>query len=215
MRLSSGAMGAEPSGQRRQASPACGCRSCRTLSGEVCIGTMLELRVTRSETMFPGELKEIVELCDIAYGEDLTGLFATCGPSTHITGLLGSNPVTHAMWVTRHLETARTAVLQTAYVEAVATHPEYRHRGFASQVLRQLVATIPPSYQLAALCPAEHALYERLGWRFWRGPLSIRMPLGEMEPTPEERIMILELPRAPPIDLDAPLSAEWRAGEVW
>lgn len=66
-------------------------------------------------------------------------------------------------------------------------------------------------YRLAALCPAEFALYERLGWRFWRGPLGIRMPSGETDATPEERIMILKLPGTPQLDLDAPLSAEWRA----
>jgi hypothetical protein len=33
--------------------------------------------------------------------------------------------------------------------------------------------------------------------------------------TPEEQIMILQLPQTPPLDLTLPLSAEWREGEVW
>jgi hypothetical protein len=37
-----------------------------------------------------------------------------------------------------------------------------------------------------------------------------------MKPTPDETVMILRL-RATPADLDlhAPLSAEWRRGELW
>lgn len=33
--------------------------------------------------------------------------------------------------------------------------------------------------------------------------------------TPEDSIMILDLPGRPLQDIDAPLSAEWRPGEVW
>jgi hypothetical protein len=29
------------------------------------------------------------------------------------------------------------------------------------------------------------------------------------------KVMILRLPCTPPLDLDAPLSAEWREGELW
>lgn len=69
-------------------------------------------------------------------------------------------------------------------------------------------------YELAALSPATEGLYTRLGWRFWRGPLSIRTEAGPV-PTPDERIMILRLVHTPPVDDTAPLSAEWRPGEVW
>ena len=52
------------------------------------------------------------------------------------------------------------------------------------------------------------------GWRYWRGPLSVRKD-GQVVPTPQERVMIMPLPLTPAIDLDAPLSVEWRPGEVW
>ena len=69
-------------------------------------------------------------------------------------------------------------------------------------------------YDLAALCPAEEGLYLRLGWQCWQGPLYIRSVAGPV-PTPEETVMILRLPRTPALDLSAPLSAEWRDGEIW
>jgi len=68
--------------------------------------------------------------------------------------------------------------------------------------------------ELAALCPATEALYARLGWRLWRGPLFARRD-GSMMPTREERVMVLRLPRTPALDFDLPLSVEWRSGEIW
>jgi aminoglycoside 2'-N-acetyltransferase I len=103
----------------------------------------------------------------------------------------------------------------TAYIEFVATRPDHQGNGYATRVMECLMNAIPHDYELSALSPAETGLYERLGWRFWRGPLYIRMPGGELTPTPEERVMILELPGRPQLQLDAALSAEWRAGEVW
>ncbi|HYF40534.1 MAG TPA: GNAT family N-acetyltransferase, partial [Gemmatimonadales bacterium] len=69
-------------------------------------------------------------------------------------------------------------------------------------------------FDLAALSPATDDLYLRAGWRFWRGPLMVRTDQG-LVPTPEEEIMVLELPRTPVLDLEQPLSVEWRPGEVW
>jgi hypothetical protein len=57
-------------------------------------------------------------------------------------------------------------------------------------------------------------LYARLGWRFWRGPLSARKD-GILTLTPGERVMILPLSLTPELDLELPLSIEWRDGEVW
>jgi hypothetical protein len=78
----------------------------------------------------------------------------------------------------------------------------------------QTLARAIIDFELGALCPAAPDLYARLGWVYWRGPLFIRTPEG-LTPTLEERIMILKLPKTPALDLDSPLSAEWREGEVW
>jgi GNAT superfamily N-acetyltransferase len=103
--------------------------------------------------------------------------------------------------------------LRTAYVELVATAPTAQRHGYASALLQHVVALVG-DFELAALSPATDGLYRRLGWRFWRGPLSVRRD-GRIEPTPEERVMIHPLPLTPILDLDVPLSIEWRPGEVW
>ena len=93
--------------------------------------------------------------------------------------------------------------------------PCYERRGFASAVMRTLVSRVA-TFQLAALCPSDRgqALYSRLGWERWIGPLSIRQDAGVIE-TPEESVMIYRLPLSPPLDLTVPMSAEWRPGELW
>ena len=102
-----------------------------------------------------------------------------------------------------------------AVVEAVATDPMHERRVFASAVMRTLVSRVA-GFQLAALCPSDHgqALYRRLGWEAWMGPLSIRQGMDVVE-TPEESVMIYRLPLSPPLDPGEPLSAEWRPGELW
>jgi aminoglycoside 2'-N-acetyltransferase I len=105
-------------------------------------------------------------------------------------------------------------MMRTAYVEAVATEAEYRKRGFASMVMERLVGEIQ-DYELAALSPFSVDYYERLGWELWHGPLFIRVEDELMPSIDGEEVMVFRLPKTPVLDLNAPLSAEWREGELW
>ncbi len=175
----------------------------------------LQVKITDSATMARPSYEAIVSLCNEAYGEDLSELMATFGPSTHALGTVQQRLVSHAMWVTRSLQPADSRPRKTAYIEMVATHPACQCRGYATAVMQRLTSEIPTYYEMAALSPAVPDFYEKLGWKLWRGPLSIRSPSGELERTPQEIIMVLPLPGRAPLNLDEPLSAEWREGEVW
>jgi len=152
-------------------------------------------------------------LCDAAYGTPTQPFFEAIGPGHHLLGIRDGVLVSHLMWVTRRLEPEGLSPLDTAYVELVATLPAGQRRGYATQILRALPPRLA-GFELAALCPATEGLYRRTGWRFWRGPLFVRRG-HDLIPTPDERVMILPLPRTPALNLDAPLSVEWRPGEVW
>jgi aminoglycoside 2'-N-acetyltransferase I len=104
--------------------------------------------------------------------------------------------------------------MRTAYVEAVATEAKYRNRGFASFIMKYLIGEIQ-DYELAALSPFSVEYYERLGWELWRGSLFIRTKDDLMPSLDGEEVMIFRLPKTPVLDLNAPLSAEWREGELW
>ena len=156
----------------------------------------------------------VLSLCARAFDEDVAPRFETFTKPTHVLGYDLGALVSHALRVTRWLQPEDLRPLSTAYVEMVATDPGHRRRGFATQVMRRLAKCIV-DYELGALCPADPRLYLKLGWRLWRGPLFIRRRAGSLIPTPQERVMILRLPKTPPLNLDAPLSAEWRPGELW
>jgi len=98
-------------------------------------------------------------------------------------------------------------------VEAVATDERYRSRGFASAIMERLAKEIS-QFDLGALCTGSPDFYARLGWQLWQGPLFIRTREG-LIPTPNEKVMVLFLPNTPVLNLEAPLSAEWREGELW
>jgi aminoglycoside 2'-N-acetyltransferase I len=173
----------------------------------------LKLEVIRADQLAPGRLAEIHALCQRAYHEDLTPLFRTFTDVTHVIGSLGATIVSHALWVTRWLQPGDQPPLRTAYVEMVATEPRFQQRGFATAVMRRLAEAIT-DFELGGLSPADTTVYTQLGWVFWQGPLFIRTQDGLL-PTPEERVMILRLPKTPPLDLTLPMSAEWREGELW
>lgn len=173
----------------------------------------LSLEVIRDIHLTDGQLSSIHTLCDRAYEEDLASLFNTFTDTTHVFGYLEDTIVSHAMWVTRWLQPGDGPRLRTAYVEMVATEPRYQRRGFATAIMKRLAEEIS-DYELGGLCPSTPELYGKLGWVFWQGPLFVRTAEG-LTPTPDEKVMILRLPKTPALDMNLALSAEWREGEVW
>jgi aminoglycoside 2'-N-acetyltransferase I len=176
----------------------------------------LKVDVLHVDQLTPEQLAEIHAFCQRAYAVydvDLEPLFRTFTDTTHVIGWWGSAMVSHAMWVTRWLQPSDQPPLRTAYVEMVATEPEFQGRGFATAVMRRLASAID-DFEMGGLSPAEPMLYTKLGWVFWQGPLFIRTQ-DSLISTPDGSVMILRLPGTPTLDLTLPLSAEWREGELW
>ena len=175
----------------------------------------MKIHVASSAELSAHTRDETLALCDRAYGEDLRATFDTFSDPIHVLATVDGAVVSHALWVTRRLAPGAGPPLRTAYVEAVATDPAHQGRGFASAVMRALVSEVS-GYQLAALSPSDRGqpLYDRLGWETWIGPLRIRQGSDLIE-TPDELIMIHRLPGSPRVNVNDPLSAEWRPGELW
>jgi len=122
----------------------------------------------------------------------------------------------HVSVVERVLEVAGRP-LRTGYVEAVATREADRRRGFATALIRAATAFIDEHHELGALGTGLFDFYERLGWERWRGPLSVRTEAGPVRTPEEDGFVMFRRTPATPSDLDpgAPLSCEWRPGDVW
>lgn len=159
--------------------------------------------------------REIISLCNRAYEEDMQPLFETFIDATHILGYSDDVLVSHALWVTRYLQAGTDLIMRTAYIEAVATESNYRNRGFAASIMKHMMISEIQDYELAALSPFSVEYYARLGWELWHGPLFIRTNDELLTSPDDEEVMIFRLPKTPALDLHAPLSAEWRAGELW
>ena len=173
----------------------------------------LAFQVVHVNALDRAERREIVDLCSAAYDEDFDAFFTTLPDTTHVLARRDNRLVSHACWVVRWLQPGYPGPLRTAYVEAVATLPDYQGLGFGSAVIRKLAEEIV-GFELGGLSTGSHSFYERLGWGRWRGPLAIRTDDGLM-PTPGDDAMVLRLPDTPELDLDAPMTAEWRKGELW
>ncbi len=180
------------------------------------------IRVVGTADLRDDEIARIRALMDVAFGDDPEERFLE-SDWTHAVGgrhvVLEAEGVIsgHASVVERELHVAGVA-LRTGYVEAVAIQPLLHGRGYGSQLMTVVNDEIRVRYELGALGTGRHAFYERLGWRTWRGPTSVRTVAGERRTTDEDGyILVLETPTTPtePLDLSAPISCDWREGDVW
>jgi len=174
----------------------------------------LQIEIIQGPELTRDKRDNIITLCSHAFEENFEPLYNTFPNPTHLLGYQVERLVSHALWVTRWLQVDNNPVLCTAYVEAVATKKEYRTRGYATAIMNRLAQEIQ-DYELGALSPFSVAYYERLGWELWRGPLYIRTDTGRVRTPRDGDVMILRTPNTPSLDLYAPLSAEWREGELW
>lgn len=179
----------------------------------------MRVRRIRSRDLTAAEIEAIRAILWAAFGDDPEDGFTEDDwehalGGTHVVAEINDRIVAHASVVPRELRVAGRP-LATGYVEAVAVEPGRQGSGLGTAVMRE-AAAIVAGYELGALGTGEHHFYERLGWRTWRGPSSVRTESGERA-TPDEDgyIMVLATPTTPALDFDAPISCEWRSGDAW
>jgi aminoglycoside 2'-N-acetyltransferase I len=178
------------------------------------------IRRLATPELTPAEVAAIRAIMVEAFGPDEDERFgeddwAHALGGGHVVLDLDGEIVSHAAVVEREIHVAGRP-LRTGYVEAVATAPSRQGEGFGSLVIGEVNDIVRASYELGMLGTGRHRFYERLGWRTWRGPSSVRTSAGERR-TPDEDgfLLVLVTPSSPPLDFDAPISCEWRAGDVW
>jgi aminoglycoside 2'-N-acetyltransferase I len=180
------------------------------------------IRQADTSDLSPAEVDTIRALMDVAFGDDEEERF-TEDDWVHAIGgrhfllEIDGSIVGHASVVHRELEVDGRSI-RTGYVEAVAIDPTLHGRGLGSVLMNDVNAHIRTGFELGALGTGRQRFYERLGWRTWQGPSSVRTPDGDRRtPDDDGYILVLEWPTSPikPLDLHAPISCDWRAGDVW
>ena len=181
----------------------------------------VRLRILPSDGLTPAEIDATRELMRVAFWDEVEDErfsdddWAHALGGVHVVLDLDGEILSHAAVVERELHVAGRS-LRTGYVEAVATAPDRQGQGFGTLVMTDVNAIIRAEFELGALGTARHGFYERLGWLPWTGPTFVRAPDG-MKRTPDEDgyILVLATSTSPPLDLTAPISCEWRPGDVW
>lgn len=134
----------------------------------------------------------------------------------HVLATVDGELAAHASVVARQL-VADGHPLRTGYVEAVATGRRWRRRGIGDQVMAAAERLVAGGFEMGALAPSDEGarLYLRRVWVPWRGPLGALTPEGTVS-TPDEQVFVLTTPGSPAeLDLDRPLTCDWRRGDLW
>lgn len=138
-----------------------------------------------------------------------------CLGGVHALAYDGERVVGHASLVQRRLLHAGRA-LRAGYVEGVGVLADHRGRGHGAAMMAELERLARGAYEIAALGATDEAaaFYAARGWLLWRGLSSALTPHG-VRPTPQEDGCLYVLPLAAALDLDAPLTCDWRDGDAW
>ena len=133
----------------------------------------------------------------------------------HALAYEGGELVGHASVVQRRLLHGGRA-LRAGYVEGVGVLAARRRRGHADAMMEALERVVRGAYELGALGSTEQAagFYAARGWRQWTGPTFALTPAG-ITRTADEDGGIYVLAGAVALDLSAPLTCDWRDGDVW
>jgi aminoglycoside 2'-N-acetyltransferase I len=180
---------------------------------------VIAVRRVRSPDLTPRELGALRAIFVAAWPEpdeafDEYDLEHAMG-GLHFVADIGGAIVSHASVVEREIHAGEHR-LRTGYVEAVATHPEHQRRGYGSAVVADATRHIDDAFELGALGTGRLAFYERLGWVTWRGPTGVRTTDGVIRTTEDDGyVMVRITPATPPLDLDAPITCDARAGDAW
>jgi aminoglycoside 2'-N-acetyltransferase I len=173
-------------------------------------------REAATSELTPGERLRLRALLDVAfdgYFTDDDWDHALGG--THVIVEVDDIVVSHASVVPRRLELPDRA-LHAGYVESVATHPLFQRRGCAAAAMRRIERVIEETYDIGALSTGVPDFYVKLGWEHWRGMTFVNAPQGHVRTMEEDGgVLVLRTPRTGAIDLDAPITCDYRFGDVW
>jgi aminoglycoside 2'-N-acetyltransferase I len=135
----------------------------------------------------------------------------------HALAFVDGDLVGHASVIQRRLVHGGHA-LRAGYVEAVAVRASHRRSGVGTLLMSSIEDIIAGAYDLGALGASDFAVpfYTARGWQRWRGPSWALTPSGVVRTAEEDgAIYVLPLESGAALQLDEPLMADWREGDVW
>lgn len=178
----------------------------------------MELRVAHTAELDAATLGAARELLYEVFPDDLEESdWEHALGGVHALAVVDGVLIGHASVIQRRLVHGGRA-LRAGYVEGVAVRESHRRSGVGAMLMSSIEETIANAYDLGALGASDMAVpfYEARGWRRWRGPSWALTPSGVVRTADEDgAIYVLPLESGAPLNLDEPLMADWREGDVW
>lgn len=177
---------------------------------------MIDLRVVSTAEMSDQDLgalrRMLTEAFDGDFGDE--DWEHTIG-GVHVFLASEEGIVAHASVIERVLVVGERP-LRTGYVEAVATSPSERRKGYGSTVMHEVGRRIQADYELGALAADVPDFYSKLGWERWRGKTYALTPDGPRRtPDEDDAVMVLRTEVTRSLDPTERLMCDPRAGDVW
>jgi aminoglycoside 2'-N-acetyltransferase I len=178
----------------------------------------VELRVAHTAELDAATLGAARELLYEVFVDDLEESdWEHALGGVHALAFVDGDLVGHASVIQRRLVHGGHA-LRAGYVEAVAVRASHRRSGVGTLLMSSIEEIIAGAYDLGALGASDSAVpfYTARGWQRWRGPSWALTPSGVVRTAEEDgAIYVLPLESGASLQLDEPLMADWREGDVW
>jgi len=179
---------------------------------------MPEIQAIRTFRLPAQARRELLDMCNSAFGMPFDALFDMLPPDgLHLLGRIGGRLVAHLVITDRCLRADDGPWLRTAYIDAVATHPQFQRQGNAGTLIRRAVQSCSGRYELLALATDTPTLYAKYGFVKWPGAQMNETEDGTgVEISPEQNnLMVLPCTKAFETDQSATMTANWRPGGGW
>jgi len=160
--------------------------------------------------------KAIIDVCVAEHeNPEFYEMFDYFAPDhVHVVAYRGDAVIGHAMVSTRWMQPEGHPILRSAYIDAVSVAPAEQGKGVGKAVMQQ-IASVIQDYEIAGLETDKFGFYESVGWERWPGSLAGRGENG-LIPTPDQHgVMILRLPKTPPLNLNGLLTIEDQGARIW
>lgn len=177
---------------------------------------MITADLIASKNLSSLKLDEIRNFLETAYeGDFMAEDFEHCLGGVHALVYLDGQLVGHGAVIPRQLMNADTT-FEVGYVEAVATHLEFRRTGIATAVMEALEKHITNNFNFGALSTGDEAmlLYQSRGWITWTGKTGV-MRKGVSFDTPEDDGGIYLFGNIDCLDSSHLLLCQDRPGDAW
>jgi aminoglycoside 2'-N-acetyltransferase I len=178
---------------------------------------MSSVRTAHTADLGPATLRELRALLDEVFADEMTDEdWDHSIGGMHAIALDDDGAIVgHGSVVQRRLLHGDRA-LRTGYVEGVAVRAEARRRGHGAAIMTELERIIRGAYELGALGASDEGapLYTSRGWRRWDGPTYALSPDGVVR-TADDDGDVYVFPATAELDLTAPITCDWRAGDAW